>query len=88
VTPNVTSFRRSGIEGFQDLYVVQRSDPYAVQRSDTEVVLVILGDTVDVLDRVATEVGSPWMLANVVSLLAAPPEHHIGPVIASSRATA
>jgi hypothetical protein len=49
---------------------------------------VILGDTVDVLDRVATEVGSPWMLANVVSLLAAPPEHHIGPVIASSRATA
>jgi hypothetical protein len=68
------------IEGFQDLYVVHTSD--------TEVVLVILGDTVEVLERVATEVGSPWMIANVVPLLAAPPERHIGPVIASSRATA
>jgi hypothetical protein len=64
------------IDGFQSLQVVHSSD--------TEVVLLIFADTVEVLNRVATEVGSPWMSANVVPLLAAPPERHIGPVIASS----
>ncbi|HET7666125.1 MAG TPA: hypothetical protein VFK56_08660 [Mycobacterium sp.] len=67
------------IEGFWDFYVIQTSD--------TEVVLVILGDDVDVLDRVATEVGSPWMTANVVPLLAGPPDREIGPTIASSHPT-
>lgn len=65
------------IDGFRDFFVVRTSD--------TEVVLLILGDDVDVLNRVATEVGSPWMAANVVPLLAAPPERLIGPTIASSR---
>lgn len=67
------------IDGFQDFYVIQTSD--------TEVVLVILGDDVGVLNRVATEVGSPWMTANVVPLLAGPPDRHIGPTIASSHMT-
>lgn len=66
-----------GIDGFQDFLVVQTAE--------TEVILVILGDDVDVLDRVATEIGSPWMVANVLPLLAAPPERHIGPTIATSR---
>ncbi len=67
------------IEGFQDFY--------AIQTSDTDVVLVILGENVDVLNRVATEVGSPWMTAHVVPLLAGPSERRIGPTIASSRPT-
>ena len=65
------------IEGFQDFYVIQTSD--------TEVILVILGDTSEVLDRVATEVGSPWMMANVVPLLAGPPDRQIGLTVGSSR---
>ena len=54
-----------------------------VQTSQTEVVLLIFGDTVEALDRIATEVGSPWMSAHVVPLLTGPPERHIGPSIAS-----
>ena len=65
------------IEGFQDFY--------AIQTSDTEVALLIFGDDVDTLNRVATEVGSPWMAAHVVPLLAAPPDRLIGPTVASSR---
>ena len=68
--------RMQEIEGFEALYVVQTSE--------TEVVLVILGDTVETLDRLATEIGSPWMMTNVVPLLAEPPQRHVGPVIASS----
>jgi hypothetical protein len=64
------------VKGFVDLYVVQTSD--------TEAILVILGDTVETLDRIATEIGSPWMVANVVPLLAGSPQRHVGPVIASS----
>ena len=66
------------IQGFQGFHVIQTSD--------TDVILVILGDDVDVLNRLATEVGSPWMTANVVPHLAGPPDRHIGPTIASSRA--
>jgi hypothetical protein len=62
------------IDGFAGLQVVHSGE--------TEVVLLIFGETVEVLDRVATEVGSPWMLAEVVPLLASPPERHVGPVIA------
>jgi hypothetical protein len=64
------------IEGFEALHVVQTSDH--------DVILIILGTTEEVLDRLATDVGSPWMVANVVPLLSRPPERHIGPVIASS----
>jgi hypothetical protein len=68
--------RMREVDGFVDLYVVQTSE--------TEVILVILGDTVETLDRLATEIGSPWMTANVVPMLAGPPQRHVGPVIASS----
>jgi hypothetical protein len=66
------------IPGFQGFQVVRTAD--------TEVVLLILAESTDVLDRIATEVGSPWMVANVVPLLAGPPERHIGDVIASATA--
>ena len=62
-----------GFEGFQ-----------VVHTGESEVVLLIFGDTVETLDRIASEVGSPWMVANVVPLLAAPPARHVGPVIASA----
>jgi hypothetical protein len=65
-----------GIDGFGGFQVVQTGE--------TEVVLLIFGDSADALDRIATEVGSPWMGANVVPLLAGPPERHIGPLIASA----
>lgn len=56
----------------------------AVQVAAERVVVVIVGDDAEVLNRLATEVGSPWMLANVVPLLAAPPDRRIGPVLAST----
>ncbi len=64
------------IEGFRAFHVVQVGEDHAI--------LIIVGDTPDVLNRVATEVGSPWMSEQIVPLLAKPPERHIGPVIASS----
>ncbi len=56
---------------------------HVVQTSSRDVVLVILADSPETLDRVATEVGSPWMLANVVPLLAGPPDRRVGPVLVS-----
>jgi hypothetical protein len=64
------------IEGFRGLHVVQAAPDHFI--------LIILGDTPEVIDRVATEVGSPWMMANVVPLLAAPPERHVGPLVATA----
>ena len=64
------------IEGFGGFQVVHTGE--------SEVVLLIHGDTGETLDRIATDVGSPWMVANVVPLLGAPPERHLGPVIASA----
>lgn len=64
------------VPGFRRLNVVQVADDHAV--------LLIMGDDAEVLDRLATEVGSPWMREHVLPLLAAPPERHIGLVIASA----
>jgi hypothetical protein len=52
--------------------------------ADDHAILIILGDTAEVLNTVAAEVGSPWMNANVVPLLATTLERHIGPIVASS----
>jgi hypothetical protein len=62
------------IDGFAGLEIVHSGE--------AEVVLLISADTVETLDRIATEVGSPWMVTNVVPLLTAPPERHVGPVVA------
>ena len=70
----VLAEQMQAIEGFEGFGVIQASE--------THVIIVILGDSTEVLDRIATEVGSPWMDANVVPLLAAPPERHVGPLIA------
>jgi hypothetical protein len=73
-TDLVTQMR--AVEGFRGLEVTQTSEH--------DVILVILGDSVEVLDQIATEIGSPWMRENVVPLLAGPPDRHIGPSIVSS----
>jgi hypothetical protein len=68
--------RAREIEGFRGLHIVQAAPDHFI--------LIITGDDPEVLDRVATEVGSPWMTAHVVPLLASPPERHLGPLIATS----
>ena len=65
-----------GIQGFRGLHVVQVAPDHYI--------LIILGDDSEALDRVATEVGSPWMMTHVVPLLASPPERHIGPLVATT----
>ena len=57
---------------------------HVVQSGVREVVLVILGDSAEALDRVATEVGSPWMAEHVVPLLAEPPDRRVGPVLVTA----
>jgi hypothetical protein len=64
------------IEGFLGLHIVEAAPDHFI--------LVIFGEDAAALDRVATEVGSPWMTANVASLLASPPERHLGPLVAST----
>lgn len=64
------------VEGFIDIYVVQSGID--------EITLIILGTDAEALDRAATQVGSPWMMANVVPLLASPPNRKVGPVLAAS----
>jgi hypothetical protein len=66
-----------GIDGFAAFHVVRTSD--------TEAILVIVGDAPATLDRISTEVGSPWMVANVVPLLSGPPERHLGEIVASTQ---
>jgi hypothetical protein len=63
------------INGFGGIHVIQTAAK--------EVTLVILAADAETLDRLATEVGSPWMVANLVPLLAGPPERQLGPVLAS-----
>jgi hypothetical protein len=62
-------------EGISGLHIVQVTPDHLI--------LVILGDDAEVLDKFATEVGSPWM-EYVVPLLASPPERHLGPLVVTT----
>ncbi len=62
-------------EGIRGLHIVQVTPDHWI--------LVILGDDAEVLDKFATEVGSPWM-EYVVPLLASPPERHLGPLVVTT----
>ncbi len=57
---------------------------HVVRTSDTTAVLLIVAASAETLDRLATEVGSPWMRAHVVPLLAAPPGRQVGEIVAST----
>jgi hypothetical protein len=56
---------------------------HVIQTAPNEVTLVILADSAETLNRLATEVGGPWMVANLVPLLAGPSDRQLGPVLAS-----
>jgi hypothetical protein len=66
------------IDGFAGVQIVQTTE--------TEAVLIITADSPATLDRIATEVGSPWMVEHVVPLLAGPPDRKIGTVAVSAGA--
>ena len=68
--------RMRAVEGFDGLHVVRTGD--------TEVILIIPARDVETLDRLATELGSPWMVASIVPLLAGPPDRRIGPTLVST----
>lgn len=56
---------------------------YAIEVSPDEMVLVIVADTAETLDRIATEVGNSWMREHVAPHLAEPPSRQIGRIVAS-----
>ena len=64
------------VDGFDSAHVIHTGE--------REVVLLILARDEATLDRLATEVGSPWMVEHVVPLLAAPPQRAVGAVIGST----
>ena len=64
------------VPGFVSLHVIEVETD--------EVVLLVMADTAEALDRIATEVGNTWMRENVIPHLASPPERQVGKVVASS----
>lgn len=59
-------------------------DAKVVQVAPDELVLLILFDSLEVLEEVTARVGSPWMREHIVPLLAGPTERVFGPVVAST----
>jgi hypothetical protein len=53
---------------------------------DTHLVLVLTFETAEDADRIAREVGGPWMREHIVPLLASDTERSVGEVIASAQA--
>jgi hypothetical protein len=64
------------MEGIHGLHIVPVTPDHFI--------LVILGDDAAVLDKFATDVGSPWMMEHVVPQLASPLERHLGPLVATT----
>ena len=57
-----------------------------VRIDDTHLVLILEFASAEDADRVATEVGGPWMREHILPLLARGPERSVGEVIASATA--
>ena len=53
---------------------------------ETHLVLILQFATAEDADRIAREVGGPWMRENIVPLLAGDTERSVGEVIASAEA--
>jgi hypothetical protein len=53
---------------------------------DTHLVLILDFASAEDADRIATDVGGPWMREHVIPLLARGPERSVGEVIASATA--
>jgi hypothetical protein len=59
----------------------------AVQVDATHIVLILEFTSAEDADRVASEIGGPWMREHIIPLLARGPERSVGEVIASATAT-
>jgi hypothetical protein len=68
--------RARTIPGFHALHIIEVSE--------YEVVLVVIAETAEALDRIANEIGNTWMRENVIPHLAAPPDRQVGRVVATS----
>ena len=52
---------------------------------DTHLILILTFDTADDANRIAREVGGPWMREHIAPLLASDTERSLGEVIASAQ---
>jgi hypothetical protein len=59
----------------------------AVRVDATHIILILEFASADDADRVAGEIGGPWMREHIIPLLARGPERSVGEVIASATGT-
>ena len=64
------------VPGFRSLHVIEMPGD--------EVVLVVVADSAETLDRIAERVGNTWMRENVLPHLAEPPDRQVGKIVATS----
>jgi hypothetical protein len=60
-------------------------DVHLAKVDDTHLIMLIVGDSPAALERLSSEVGSPWVQANLGPLFTAPPNRSVGEVLASTR---
>jgi len=56
---------------------------YVVRCGDDDLVVVILGDSQEVIDQMRIEIGNDWMRANIVPHAASPPDRLVGEIVAA-----
>ena len=59
---------------------------YVAKADETHLILILQFSTADDAERIAREVGGPWMREHIVPLLAGDTERSVGEVIASAGA--
>jgi hypothetical protein len=70
--------RMMQVDGFEQMHVVEMAPG--------EVVVIIVADAAETLDRIATEAGNSWMIENVIPHIAEPPDRQVGKIVVSSHA--
>lgn len=70
--------KMQAIAGFHAVHVVELDAD--------KVVLIIIADSAETLDRIATEAGNSFMVEHVIPHLAGPPQRQIGSVALSAAA--
>jgi len=56
---------------------------HVLRVGDDELVVLVIGDSEDALDRMRAEIGNDWMRENVVPHVAAPPDRMVGEAVVS-----
>ncbi len=72
--------------GMQLVVAAGALEARVVKVDDTHLILILEFSTADDADRIAREVGGPWMREHIRPLLAGDTERSVGEVIASARA--